>query len=296
MARADVTVDESVDTYEGVYDPRLYLPSGTATPVPGPLDRIPTTMWGRYRREGYLAVANAFTETEIRDAIAGVDRLISGTVEGFRGIQWEAGAKARLATMDLDERRRSVRKLVYYVDDEPRLFALAHHPTVLGVVGELLGGEPELFADQALLKPAGIGREKPWHQDSAYFDLRPGSPVVGLWIALDAADVENGCMHVVLGSHRDGPVLHFRRRDFQICDTDVRTGNIVAVPLQPGGCLVFDGLLHHGTPKNTSSRRRWALQFHYARPADIWRSPEERAAYKQRRLDTFGGDGTDAEC
>src|SRR5690606_28950392 len=109
--------------------------------------------------------------TEIRDAIAGVDRLISGTVEGFRGIQWEAGAKARLATMDLDERRRSVRKLVYYVDDEPRLFALAHHPTVLGVVGELLGGEPELFADQALLKPAGIGREKPWHQDSAYFDL-----------------------------------------------------------------------------------------------------------------------------
>lgn len=41
----------------------------------------------------------------------------------------------------------------------------------------------------------GVGREKPWHQDKdiskAFFDIRPGAPVVGLWIALDDTDPEN---------------------------------------------------------------------------------------------------------
>jgi phytanoyl-CoA hydroxylase len=36
------------------------------------------------------------------------------------------------------------------------------------------------------------------------------------------------------------------------------------VPLKPGGVLFFSGLLHHGTPPNTSPLRRRALQFHYA--------------------------------
>jgi hypothetical protein len=42
--------------------------------------------------------------------------------------------------------------------------------------------------------------------------------------------------------------------------------------------------------------RRWALQFHYAPRAAIWRSSEERAAYKQRRLDLFGAEATNATC
>jgi phytanoyl-CoA hydroxylase len=36
------------------------------------------------------------------------------------------------------------------------------------------------------------------------------------------------------------------------------------VPLKPGGVLFVHGLLHHGTPLNSSDDRRRALQFHYA--------------------------------
>lgn len=287
---------KQIDNYAGTYDPLLYRPRDAATAVPRSLDGLTSADLDAFRSDGYLAVANALPAASVRSAIDGLDALISGAVPGFRGIQWEGAVRDRLPRMDLDERRRSVRKLIYYVEHEARLYRIAHDPAVLDLARTILGAEPALFADQALLKPPGIGREKPWHQDKAYFDLRPGAPVVGFWLALDDTDPENGCMHVIPGSHRAGPAVHFNRRDFQICDTDVRRGEVTAVPLRAGGCLVFDGLMHHGTPMNRSSRRRWALQFHYA-PADaVWQSREQRAIYKAKRLAVFGADGKDVTC
>ena len=148
------------------------------------------------------------------------------------------------------------------VEYEDRI-ALAQHPQMIAVLARLIGATPELFQDQALLKPPLIGREKPWHQDNAYFNLPPETAVVGVWIALDEATPENGCMYVIPGWHRAGPVVHFKRRDWQICDTDVAADAAWTVPLKPGGCLIFHGLLHHGTPPSRSPQRRRALQFHY---------------------------------
>ena len=58
----------------------------------------------------------------------------------------------------------------------------------MGVVRRIIGEEPMLFQDMALLKPPRVGREKPWHQDHAYFDLELRTRVVGVWIALDPRD------------------------------------------------------------------------------------------------------------
>lgn len=298
METSQEWINDKVDGYVAAdgYDPTLYAARGCASAVPGPLSALTVADRDRYRREGYLAVTDVISPAVVGSAVDGIDALISGSAPAFRGIQWEAAVRDRLPTMSLDERRASVRKLVYYVEHEPRLFKIAHDPMILNLARDLLGSEPELFADQALLKPPGIGREKPWHQDKAFFDIRPGAPVVGLWIALDATDADNGCMHVIPGSHVVGPIVHFNRRDFQICDSDVRRTEVLSVPLPPGGCLIFDGLLQHGTPMNVSQRRRWALQLHYAPAEAIWRSPEERAEYKNKRLALFGADGKDATC
>ena len=108
-----------------------------------------------------------------------------------------------------------------------------------------------------------------------------------MWIALDEATAENGCMHIIPGSHEEGPVVHFDRRDWQICDTDVQVDQDVMAPLEPGGALLFDGLLHHGTPPNTSDSRRRALQFHYT-AAD--------AEWLEERPEEFGNTDKDVEC
>jgi len=96
-------------------------------------------------------------------------------------------------------------------------------------------------------------------------------------------------MYVIPGSHRAGPVFHFKRRDWQICDTAVAAATAWTVPLRPGGCLFFHGLLHHGTPPSRSPQRRRALQFHYKPSGAAQIAPEQRLAI-------FGSEGKDVSC
>ena len=76
----------------------------------------------------------------------------------------------------------------------------------------------------------------------------------------------NGCMHLLAGGHKAGARIHFKRRDWQICDTDVPATGRVAVPMTVGDVLLFDGKIPHGTPVNRTEDFRWAVQYHY-RPA-----------------------------
>ena len=86
-----------------------------------------------------------------------------------------------------------------------------------------------------------------------------------------------------------GPVVHFKRRDWQICDTESSTRHAIAVPLKPGGILLFQGLIQHGTPANNSGMRRRAVQFHY-RPKSAPMTSEEE------RMKVFGGEVRGATC
>ena len=245
-----------------------------------------------YRETGFLAINDLFSKPEIDAALAGLMDLIDGANPSVQStvVQYEASTRDRLPTSSLEERRDMVRKLWDYVDDEPRLRAIADHPRLLETVRRLLGTpEPELYANQALLKPRGIGREKPWHQDHAFFDLPLGTPIIGCWIALDEANPENGCMHVKPGTHKEGPVVHFERRDWQICDEHLDLTRDVMVPLKPGGVLFFNGLTHHGTPANRTDERRRALQLHYI-PAGTPRTSEDD------RMAVFGAIGKDVTC
>lgn len=274
---------------EAPYAPELYRPGGVAFGVER-LEDIGPPEVKFYRENGYLTVRQAFTLEETGAARDGLVDLIMGSHPEFEDIRFEARAKPILSALSPEQRQDAVRGLMNFGKYDSRLSALTHHVRLRAVLRLLLGGrEPQLFQEMALIKPPRIGREKPWHQDKAYFDLPLGTPVVGAWIALDEATIENGCMQVLPGRHQNGPIPHFQRRDWQICDSDVLGLASVAAPLEPGGLLLFDGMLPHGTPHNTSPRRRRALQFHYA-PAGVARNAREE------RLRNFGGEGRNVSC
>lgn len=220
---------------------------------------------------GFLAVAHVYDAARIASVLDGLAAVARAPDEQTH-LELEAWAKDDVGS-DLDGQSGEAvldraRKLFRFVHADERLHRAAHDPAILGIVADLLGSEPKLFQDMALLKPPGGGREKPWHQDKAYFHIRVDEPVVGVWIALDDATCANGCMHVLPGSHLGGPVQHVHGRDWQICDSWQEPGADTAVPLPAGGALFFDGFLHHGTPANRTRTRRRAVQFHYAR-ADV---------------------------
>jgi phytanoyl-CoA hydroxylase len=164
----------------------------------------------------------------------------------------------------IDDPELRLRKLAFFVDLDSRLGHVATHPRMRAIIDQLIGPGGRMIQDMALLKPPFRGSEKPWHQDAAYFDWTPLGSVVGTWIALDEATIENGCMQVIPGTHQQGPAAHFHVRDCQLADQRVQVGQAVTIPLKPGGILFFSALLHHGTPPNMSASRRRALQFHYA--------------------------------
>lgn len=205
------------------------------------------------------------------------------------GIGFAAGQEDhRVPALDPELRAGFVRKFAGFVKRSPALGHLARHPTLLALIEQLVAAEPALFQDMALVKPAQ-GREKPWHQDHAYFNVTLDTPIVGVWIPMGTVTPENGCMHMLAGGHKAGARIHFKRRDWQICDTDVPTVDRVAVPMGIGDVLLFDGKIPHGTPINRTDQFRWAVQYHY-RPRSAVKTDDEA------RLAAFGSEGRDVTC
>jgi len=225
----------------------------------------------QYREQGYLAMNGLFSPEDVtaaREALADLARR-RAELAGTLGIQEEPyyqreGGQPEGGEAAIDDPELRIRKLWKFAALDERLRHMVYHPRLVPLIDGLIGADHRMIQDMALLKPPFKGSEKPWHQDTAYFDYTPLGGVIGVWIALDAATVENGCMQVIPGSHLDGPARHYHVRDCQLPDSAVQVGRAHVVPLEPGGALYFSGLIHHGTPPNMSGDRRRALQFHYA--------------------------------
>ncbi|MEM1028667.1 MAG: phytanoyl-CoA dioxygenase family protein [Planctomycetota bacterium] len=280
-ARVDAHVDQP-------YPDSLYRPVRTAELIPD-FERLDQAAMDRYHRDGFIAIERGFESAVIEDAKAAIQDLLMGLNAEFNALLYEnVAARVDLDSIDPLKRAEMVRKLTDFTHLDDRLSRVLNDPTLIDFVQAVVGEPPTCFQEMALLKPPGGGREKPWHQDHAYFDVPEGTPIVGAWIALDRARLDNGCMHAVAGSHHE-IIPHHRVRDWQICDSNLDGKEILAVTLPPGGVMLFSGLLMHGTPTNSSPHKRRALQFHY-----VGQSVQRTAT--EERLALFGSEGRDAEC
>jgi phytanoyl-CoA hydroxylase len=235
--------------------------------------------------QGYMVIDNVFTPEEVS---AGIDAIMDIIHERVTGPQLQF-VKPRDQLKTDAEKELAIRKISDFVEFDSRLYALAYNERLLQFLASLIKDSPKLVQQQGILKPPHGGAEKPWHQDMAYGNLTYEKPVVGVWAALDPAQTDNGCMHVIPRSHMGGPIPHYAVRDWQVCDSNVQVEKDVIVPLAPGGILVFHGMLVHGTPPNFSPKRRRSVQFHYAPEAAVKISPKE---YKR----WFTNEMTGAQC
>ena len=62
----------------------------------------------------------------------------------------------------------------------------------------IIGPKVEFLSVKPVVKTSSITAASPWHQDWPYWK---GAHKVSAWIALDPAEVDNGCLRVVAGSH-----------------------------------------------------------------------------------------------
>jgi len=163
--------------------------------------------------------------------------------------------------------------------------ATARSPVVLDAVEDLLGPDLVLWITRVLCKPAGKGREVPWHQDGEYWPMRPLA-TCSAWIAIDPVSTANGCMRFIPGSHRRDELYRHHvsdRKDLvlnlELDQDQFDESRAVNVELEPGQFSLHDVRLIHGSAANTSGQRRAALILRYM-PAS---SHYDRSLARNRR-------------
>ena len=150
----------------------------------------------------------------------------------------------------------------------PPFHKLISHPKITEGLAQLTGAsELRIWHDQIQYKPAQIGGVNMWHQDAPYWPIiAPMTEVTG-WVALDDADVDNGCMSMVPGSHLWGnniDFLHtFKRYEDMPAEFDGHEIKVIRCPVKKGEVHYHHALTWHGSHANTSGRPRRAVALHY---------------------------------
>ena len=156
-------------------------------------------------------------------------------------------------------------------------------------IGEvLLEGSVVSKSLQYFNKPPGVGQPTPAHQDGCFFMLDP-CEAVGMWLALDDVDEENGCVRYVRGSHKRALREHSRTQTLGFSQgivaypTEDDREHEVALHAEPGDLLVHHAMtIHRADGNRSATRSRRALGFIYYSE----RAREDTAAHVayQRKL------------
>ncbi|MBV9470632.1 MAG: phytanoyl-CoA dioxygenase family protein [Abitibacteriaceae bacterium] len=142
---------------------------------------------------------------------------------------------------------------------------------VLDLVEPVIGPNIGLWSSHFISKPPLTGKATPWHEDSAYWNGRVSTMagICTIWLAIDAATPENGCMRVIPGSHTNGfsayEAVDVSRNIFgsQIKPELIDESQAVYFSLQPNQCSLHEARMIHGAQANTSPHRRAGYTMRY---------------------------------
>ena len=206
-----------------------------------------------YRRDGFLLVEGFLDDVEL-------ERWRSAT---------DAAVADRLETTELpgDEYyRRTFLQLQRLADTSDAVAELVLDPRLGEVVTTLAGIEGvRVWHDQALIKPP-YGNPTAWHLDNPFWSFF-SHDAISIWVALDDATLENGCLWYLPGTHRSAR--------FELTEIGTSFGALfdaypewlgvepVAAPCAAGGAVFHNGLVAHAAGANMTPRPRRAMTCAY---------------------------------
>jgi ectoine hydroxylase-related dioxygenase (phytanoyl-CoA dioxygenase family) len=216
-----------------------------------------------YRERGHLTLHGLFTSSEIGEAIQDIhcwgNHIIENLSESEKSWYLDRGV----------ENAEVLRKLDLPVSQREVFRGLAHKENLVTCVEQLIGKGVSIYFSQVFLKPPEGGGPKPVHQDNFYFGPDDPNGMITVWIALDEATSENGCLYYGEGT-QDGEVIqHIAPEDepfnLQIPTETASKVPMTAAPVPRGGVSFHHGSAFHQSSSNTSPNWRRAAAFHYAR-------------------------------
>jgi len=227
----------------------------------------PDALNKRLEAEGYLFIRGLLA----RDAVLSVRRqcrevaAAGGWLDRAHPLD-EGVADPAAACTDPEPRYIEVFRRLYVLE---ALHALKHHPAIVGFF-ERLFGEPVLVHPLFVMRnifPQRPESTTPAHQDYVHIQGTPRTYTT--WIPLSDTPLDQGCLTVAAGSHRDGV------RDFRVTNgsgglevVDSLAGRWRASPFDAGDVLMFHSMtVHKGLP-NLTNRLRQSMDARYQRVSE----------------------------
>ena len=209
-----------------------------------------------YDRDGFVILPGYVTGHALQALRERATRLTADLAQRRRNGDLESREHSRRAGASKPNRNfenvfKSLQNHDAWFDRE--LKAGGHVPLIKALIeDEPVPGTAAWFTKQ----PGSMAQIGP-HRDA--LGLPPGLKAgATIWIALDPADPENGCLHYGQGSHR-----REYASGIPIPDFDVDTETTVPARVQPGDAVVHSSMTVHWSGVNPTGRPRRAVSFFY---------------------------------
>ena len=223
----------------------------------------------QYHTDGYLIVRGFYDKEEVAKLyrIALDDAMIS---KHAINVNDSTGKRSKLS--------------LWYKPGDDVYGLLTRGKTLVGAVDQLLERQPGdeghsvcHYHSKLMQKEPRVGGAWEWHQDYGYWyknEFLYPEQLMSVMIAVTDANVENGCLQVIKGSHKMGRVEHgFSGEQVgasqRFVGLALRTMEHVFVELNAGDALFFHSNILHRSEANLSDRPRWSLISCYNRSTNI---------------------------
>lgn len=215
-----------------------------------------------FRENGFLKYGRVLDDAQTR---ALRDRLTE-VMEG------RSAAKPEAMRNLLGGSERVVVQVVNIWEADDRFREHLYNPAICEMVAQLIGTDVlRVWHDQVQYKPPRNGGPTDWHQDHPFWPIIQPADLVSAWVALEDADIENGCMWMVPRSHKwgahkggnIGSTADFQPAYDPALVPEGETVEAVPCPVKAGEVMFHHCLTWHGSPPNQSDRGRPAIAVHY---------------------------------
>jgi phytanoyl-CoA hydroxylase len=218
-----------------------------------------------YREQGYVLARGVFA----RDEVTSMQREVEALLE-----RAEAAGRKMEATWRGEWRQRESAAVqtrvdsIHNVQNHSASFTrLLVDPRLVDLAAELIGPNVQLHHTKLHNKPPSVGSPFPMHQDYPYFP-HEGDSMIAAIVHIDDSTVENGCLCVVPGSHKLGPIEHADDGSFYLPLDDWPLDRASPVEAQAGDVMFFGYCMVHGSYVNRSNRPRAIVLVQMRSPTD----------------------------
>lgn len=215
-----------------------------------------------YREQGYLIADQLLSQAD-------VGLLKEETAATFRGDRGLVDGILPLGELSDEENLKRYVAIHFPHKISSLIRDFISHPAITGILTKIVSPNIKCMQSMLFVKAPGKAGQS-WHQDEYYIPTRDKS-LIGVWIAIDDATKDNGCLWIIPGSNQKGYMM--KRVDnpsSEYADVDTvdvsgyQESDTIPVEVKKGSVVFFNGYtLHSSRRNNTPDCFRTALVNHY---------------------------------